>query len=162
MSPQHSVITRFLALTDHSESARTITFGIVVFVVVFGIDVLGRFLGLSWYWERLACNALEAVILTLIASHLLRLREERILRREREIGYLNHHIRNSLALIEMAEQQVKDMEQRGSVVHRASRRICRVLEQLSRNEDVSIDTEIPGSFEGGTNSASRSRSPCGF
>ena len=108
--------------------------------------MIGGSLGLSWYWERLACNVLEAIILTLIASYLLRLREERVLRRKREIGYLNHHVRNSLALIEMAAQQVKDTDQRENVVRGASRRICKVLEQLSHNEDVSIDTENPKRF----------------
>jgi hypothetical protein len=84
----------------------------------------------------------EAAILALIASHLSRLREERLLRRQRELGYLNHHIRNSLAVIQMAEHQLPNTEL-ASEVGQAIRRICTVLEQLARDDEVSIDKNTP-------------------
>jgi hypothetical protein len=142
------IVAWFLTFTER-QLTRTIVYSLAVFVVIYGIDLAARhFTNWNWHWERLACNALEAVVLGSIASRLSRLREERVLRRQREMGYLNHHVRNSLAVIEMAAKQLVDIEHRATTVRRASRRICRVLEQLSRNEDVSIDERTPGSSEG--------------
>ena len=141
------IIAWFLTFTER-QLTRTIVYGLAVFVIIYGIDLAARhFTNWNWYWERLACNALEAVVLSSIASRLSRLREERVLRRQREMGYLNHHVRNSLAVIEVAAKQLSDIELRATTVRRASRRICKVLEQLSRNEDVSIDERTPGSTE---------------
>jgi hypothetical protein len=147
MSPRKSITARYLTLPDYSKPARTIVYSVTALVVVFGIDLIGHLLGWSWYWERLVCNVLEAVILGLIATHLIHLQEERLLRREREIGYLNHHVRNSLALIEIAVHQLVDEEKRYHLVHQGSSRICTVLEQLSRNEDINIDAQIPEKYK---------------
>ena len=147
MSPRKSFLEHYFALTDYSQSARIIVYGVVAFAIIYGIDLLGHSLGWNWYLERLVCNLLEAIILAWTAAHLSGLREERIVRRAREIGYLNHHVRNSLSLIQMAAQQLKDMEKRERVVRKGSNRICSVLEQLSRNEDVSIDNVVPERYE---------------
>jgi hypothetical protein len=141
------IIAWFLTFTER-RLTRTIVYGLAVFVVIYGIDLAVRlFTNWNWYWERLACNALEAVVLSCIASRLSRLREESALRRQREMGYLNHHVRNSLAVIEVAAKQLSDIELRANTVRRASRRICRVLEQLSCRDDVSIDNKIPEKYE---------------
>ena len=134
-------------LLEQSRTVRAIGYGLIIFVVIFGTHLLWHWTGWNWYREELACDALQATILGLIASYLSRLREEGILRREREINYLNHHIRNSLALIQMAEQQLHDVGKRAGAVQQASRRICRVLEQFSRRDDVFIDHKIPEKYE---------------
>jgi hypothetical protein len=143
MSPFGRFVFPSLPFIERSRSTRAKLYGLTAFVVIFVPDLIWHFTGWGWSWARLACDALEAIILALIASHLSRLREERILRRQREMGYLNHHIRNSLSVIQMAEHQLDDTEQRASAVRQATRRICTVLEQLARNEDVFIDENIP-------------------
>jgi signal transduction histidine kinase len=118
-------------------------YGLTAFVVIFLPDLIWHFAGWNWSWARLASDAVEAVILALIASHLSQLREERILRRQRQMGYLNHHIRNSLSVIQLAEQALHDTNERANAIRSATRRICTVLEELTRNEDVSIDENRP-------------------
>jgi hypothetical protein len=135
-----------LSFIERSRSIRATLYGLTAFVVIFVPDLIWHFGGWNWSWARLACDALEASLLALIASHLSRLREERLLRRQREMGYLNHHIRNSLSVLQMAEQQLNNTELRASAVRQATHRICTVLEQLTRNEDVSIDANNPAEF----------------
>jgi hypothetical protein len=108
-------------------------------------DLIMHFAGWDW-WAHLASDAVKAAILALIASQLSRLREERLLRRQRELGYLNHHIRNSLAVIQVAEHQLPNTAL-ACEVRLAIRRICTVLEQLTRDEEVFIDRNTPAKFK---------------
>lgn len=137
------IVDWFLAFTERSRITRTIVCGVIAFVVIFGIDLLWRLGGLSLYSGQLLSDVVEATLLALIASYLSRRREERILRRQREIGYLNHHVRNSLTLIQMAEAQLNDTDQRIATIECACRKILQVIEQLSRAENVSIDNVTP-------------------
>jgi light-regulated signal transduction histidine kinase (bacteriophytochrome) len=146
MSFVKDIVAGYLALTERSQFARFIVYGMTAFAVIFGIDLLWHMTGWSWYWEQLACDVVEAAILAFIASHLSRLREERIIRRQREVQYLNHHIRNALSLIQMAAQQLES-EMHVTAVRHATNRICGVLEQMSRNEELSIDDEAPQRYK---------------
>ena len=130
---------------DGHLATRSICYGLAAFVIIFGIDLvwhLGARLG--WVGERLAADSLEAIALALIAAYLLQLREKRILRQNRQIGYLNHHVRNSLALLKMVEHQLETKQ--ATSVHHAIHRIRSVLEQVSRDEDLSIDERKPGRY----------------
>lgn len=147
MSRIGRVVSLYLRLAERSYFAGVVVYGVTAFVVIMGIDLLGHAAGWNWFGERLVCDLLEAAILGLIAAHLARLRGERMFRRRREIRYLNHHIRNSLALIQMAELQLGDVEQRADAVRRATRRISSVLEQLSRDESLNIDEQVPEKYE---------------
>lgn len=147
MSLIDRIVARYLNLTERSHLIRVIVYGLTAFAVIFGIDLLLHIAGWSWFREQLVCDVLEAALLGLIAAHLSRLREERVHRRKREIRYLNHHIRNALTAIHLAQLQLDNVDQRATAVQRASDRICSVLEQLSRNEDVSINEETPEKYE---------------
>jgi len=46
----------------------------------------------------------------------------------KEIGFLNHHIRNAMHTIELAATAIADHQQRVSVIHGS---VCRVVETLS-------------------------------
>ena len=70
-------------------------------------------------------------------------RDRRLRRRFKEVGYLNHHIRNSLTVIEMAEGYVSEAEERLQMVKNASSRIRRCVEKISRQEDCEIDEQYP-------------------
>ena len=146
MSLLDRIVSRYLSLTEHSHATRVIVYAFTAFVVLSGIDLLWHIARWEWLPERVACNVVEAALLGIIAAYLSRLREERILRRQRELGFLNHHVRNALALIQMAEHQL-DLGQRATAIRTASNRICSVLEQLSRDEDVSIDEQVPERFD---------------
>jgi membrane protein implicated in regulation of membrane protease activity len=138
-------IEQYLRLTEQSQLKRTIVYGLTAFIIVFGLDLLWHYVArLSWFGQTLAADIVEAAVLAVIAAYLSRLREERVLRRQRQVQYLNHHVRNALALIKMIEQQLEGKQ--AIAVHRATTRICAVIEQLSRDEDVSINEAAPGTY----------------
>ena len=74
-------------------------------------------------------------------------RDRRLRQRFKEVGYLNHHIRNSLAVIEMAEGYISEADQRLEMVKKASLRIRRCVEKISREEDCEINEQSPRSLE---------------
>ncbi len=138
-------IDQYLRLTEQSQIKRTIVYGVTAFVIIFSLDLMWHYVvRLNWVGQTLAADLVEAAVLAVIAAYLSRLREERVLRRERQVQYLNHHVRNALALIRMIEQQLEGKQ--AIAVHRATTRICAVIEQLSRDEDVSINEEAPGTY----------------
>lgn len=134
-------VDHYLRLTEHSKTTRALVYGVTIFLVLFGLDLLSDFLGKGWLGEHIPGDLLAATVLAIIGSHISQLREERILRRERQVQYLNHHVRNALTLLKMLEQQLEARQ--ANVVHSAADRICLVVEQLSRDEDVRIDREFP-------------------
>jgi 4-amino-4-deoxy-L-arabinose transferase-like glycosyltransferase len=135
----------YLRLTERSLITRAVVYGLTAFVIILGIDLIGHF-GVRWGWfgERLSADILEATALAIIAAHLSRLREERILRRHRQVQYLNHHVRNALALLKMVEEQLDTKH--AIAVQNAGHRIRAVIEQLSRDEDLSIDEQSPATY----------------
>jgi hypothetical protein len=139
------IIDQYLRLTERSQIARAIVYGLTAFVVIYGIERFSYFFSrMGGFEEQLADDILEAVVLAIIATRLSQLREERVLRRHRQVQYLNHHVRNALALIAAVEHQLETTK--AHAVHRATNRICAVVEQLSRDEDVCIDDKEPGKY----------------
>jgi hypothetical protein len=53
----------------------------------------------------------------------------------KEIGFLNHHIRNAMQLIELADSNIKDPKERTEVVDRCVRRVVETLRRVSRESD---------------------------
>jgi len=80
--------------------------------VGFSLDYLVAVLGLPWPQERLIENVIEGALFIAMVYSVLRERDRRLRRRFKEVGYLNHHIRNSLTVIEMAEGYVSEAEER--------------------------------------------------
>jgi hypothetical protein len=118
---------------------------VTIFVILFGLDLLSDLLGQGWLGEHIPGDILAAAVLAVIGSQISHLREERILRRERQVQYLNHHVRNALALIKMVEPHLEGKD--AVAIRSASDRICLVVEQLSRDEDVRIDPALPGKIQ---------------
>jgi hypothetical protein len=123
--------------------AKAIAWGVLVVVVGLSLDYLVRMVRLPWLQERIVENTIEGVLFTLLVWVVLKAREEHLRRRFKEVGYLNHHIRNSLTVIEMAEGYVHEPGQRLEMVKNASSRIRRCIEKVSRNEDCEIDHHLP-------------------
>jgi hypothetical protein len=122
---------------------RAIGFGLVAFTVVFGLDLLLHVAHRTWLSERLPCDCLEAALAVLIFRKIALRREASDERHERQMGYLNHHVPNSLAVIILAEESLSTSKARMSLVGQATRKICSVIEQLSRDEEVAIDDQNP-------------------
>jgi hypothetical protein len=115
---------------------RAAIWGLIVLVVGYSLDDIFHSLNLSWRSEQLAQNSIEAAIIMLGVAIVLKNRDRRIRRRFQEIGYLNHHIRNALAVIEMAQSAVKEAEKREELVSSSSLRIQLCLQKVSRDEDL--------------------------
>jgi hypothetical protein len=112
------------------------SWGFIVFAVGYPLDYILHGLSLSWQSERLAENSVEAAIIVLAVATVLKNRDRHIRRRFQEIGYLNHHIRNALAVIEMAQRYVNEVEEREELVSSSSLRIQLCLQKVSREEDL--------------------------
>jgi hypothetical protein len=123
---------------------KTVLWVVVVFLTGMLLDLfLHIALGWPWIHERLLENAIEALIIGVFVFTLIDAREKRIQRRFKEVGYLNHHIRNALTIIEMAESSITDAEKHIEMVKAASSRIRRCVEKISRQDDSEINEKEP-------------------
>jgi len=117
--------------------------GLLVTLVGLALDYGFRRMRWPWFTERLVENSIEGAFFTVLVWGLLSARERQTRRRFKELRYLNHHIRNSLSIIEMAEGQVAEASQRLEMVKTASARIRRCIERISREEECEINEEFP-------------------
>ena len=115
---------------------RAAIWGLIVFAVGYSLDDILHSCSLSWRSEQLAQNSIEAAIIILAVATLLKNRDRRIRRRFQEIGYLNHHIRNALEIIEMAQKYAREAEEREKLVSSSTLRIQLCLQKVSREEDL--------------------------
>jgi hypothetical protein len=142
-SSAERLVSRFDQL---SVWARAVIWGWIVFVASFALDlILFRLLfGITRPLAEaiLFANFTSAVLIGVIVFSVLHTREELFNRRQREIGYLNHHVRNALMVIENAEH-LDRQQQRQSMVLEETARIRKCIEQISRNADVEISDENP-------------------
>jgi hypothetical protein len=130
-----------------TQPARAIGFGLIAFTVIFGLDLVFHLAHWNWLRERVVCDSLYATLLIFMAQYISRIREALDERRQRQMGYLNHHVRNSLSVITMAEQALNDKKARSSLVYQASREICTVVDQLTHDEEVAIDQPNPATIK---------------
>lgn len=118
-----------------------ILFGCIVFVLGSTLDVIVHRIyensfAPEWWAERGVENAIEAVLAGIIAYFIILDRERRVEKRIREIRYLNHHVRNALFPLVMSQGVAMETKKRIEIIRDSSERIQRVLEKLSREEDV--------------------------
>ena len=126
-----------------SIAGKALFWGLLVGIVGFCLDYVFKLLRLPWLTERAFENLFEATIFTFLVWALLKARQKHVQRRFKEVGYLNHHIRNSLSIIEMAERTVSEPVQHSEMVKGASMRIRRCVERISRDEDCEINEKSP-------------------
>jgi hypothetical protein len=121
---------------------RAILVGFLAGLLGFALDGVAHLLKYPWYWERLLENTVEGVVIGIVVLKLSRLREQRMERRMREIGFLNHHIRNAMQTIELAAaKQMADAQYR-TAVDQAIRRVIGTLSRINRESDV-LSLESP-------------------
>jgi hypothetical protein len=139
-----SLLSRLL---EHYEKrgivTKAITCGVLVGIVGLSLDYLTSALVVTWIKQRLIENTIEGALFAMLVWIVLSVRDRSIRRRFREVGYLNHHIRNSLTVIEMAEGYVAEADQRLDMVKKATARIKSCIEKISRAEDVEISERSP-------------------
>ena len=123
---------------------RAAIWGWIVFLVTSALDA--AFFQFLFGLTRMHLQAIlfadfsSAVLIGWIMFIVLHKREEILTKRFREIGYLNHHVRNALMVIENAEYVVKE-QQRKSMVLEETARIRKCVERISRIDDVEISEE---------------------
>ena len=114
---------------------RAVLVGSLAALLGFALDEAAHVFGYPWFYERLSENAVEGLVIGLVVFRLYRLREQRMARRMREIGFLNHHIRNAMQTIEWAVKEVAYTRQRVTMIDLSVRRVVQTLSRISRESD---------------------------
>jgi hypothetical protein len=111
---------------------RAVLIGILAALVGVALDEAAHLSGYVWFSERLLENAVEGLVVGFLVFWLSRLREKRMERRMREIGFLNHHIRNAMQTIEFAATDIADAQRR-EAVDLSIRRVVETLSKIDRD-----------------------------
>lgn len=123
--------------------ARAALWGLLISLIGFLLDYSIGQLHWSWITERVVENMFEGALFTLLIWAFLNAWEKSVRRRTKQVGYLNHHVRNSLTVIELAEGHVTQPSERLEMVKQASTRIRRCVEKVSQEEDCEINPQSP-------------------
>ena len=132
-------IDRFLDLPC---KGRAILVGLVVAVLGIAMDEAARAFEYSWFFERVLENLVEGLVIGLVVYWMSCLREKRIERRMREIGFLNHHIRNAMQTITLAATETADPQQRAAMIDMSISRVVETLARINRESDE-LNLESP-------------------
>jgi hypothetical protein len=119
---------------DLTCKSRAVLVGIVVAALGIAMDEAARVFEYPWFFERVLENVLEGLVIGLVVYWMSCLREKRLDRRMKEIGFLNHHIRNAMQAIQLVTAQMPDTEQREAVDLCISR-VVAALSRINREED---------------------------
>src|SRR5215472_8231747 len=113
---------------------RAVLIGFLAGLLGFTLDGAVRVFGYPWFFERVFENVVEGLVISVVVFWLSCLREQRMERRMREIGFLNHHIRNAMQTIELAAREIRDTQQRVAV-DVSVRRVVETLSRINRETD---------------------------
>jgi hypothetical protein len=114
---------------------RAVVVGVLAAFLGFALDEIAHVLGYPWFSERLLENSVEGLIIGYAVYWLSRSREQRMQRRMKEIGFMNHHIRNAMQAIELAAASVDDAQERLGMIQVAVRRVIDTLAKVTRETD---------------------------
>jgi len=120
---------------DLTCKSRAVLVGIVVAALGIAMDEAARVFEYPWFFERVLENVLEGLVIGLVVYWMSCLREKRIERRMREIGFLNHHIRNAMQTITLAATEIPDAQQRMAMIDLSVRRVVETLSRINRESD---------------------------
>jgi hypothetical protein len=126
-----------------SVAYRAAIWGLLVTAISISLHYGTTLLRWAWVSECLVESTIEGASFALLMWMILDAQEKRLRHRFKELGYLNHHIRNSLTTIQMADGYVTEAGQRSEMIADASRRIRLCVEKISREEDCEIDENSP-------------------
>lgn len=93
-----------------------------------------------WYVRAIIIGSLQLVLVTLLVTAVLEQRRRQIIRRKLERRFLNHHIRNAMAQVQLAEQ-VNDRERQRNLVQDAISRVSGTLYRVTDGSDAALSLE---------------------
>ena len=125
-------IDRFLNL---SCKGRAVLVGLVIAVLGVAMDEAARLFEYPWFFERVLENVFEGLVIGFVVYWMGRLREKRMERRMKEVGFLNHHIRNAMQAIKLAATETADAQARTEMIDQSVRRVVETLSAISREND---------------------------
>lgn len=114
---------------------RALLIGLLAALLGVTLDELSHLFGYPWYLERLLENTVEGIVIGVVVFWLSGLREKRMERRMKEIGFLNHHIRNAMQAIKLAATGIADAQERVAVIDLSVRRVVETLARINREGD---------------------------
>ena len=114
---------------------RAVLVGVVVAVLGVAMDEAARAFEYPWFFERVLENVFEGLVIGLVVYWMSHLREKRMERRMREIGFLNHHIRNAMQTITLVAAETADAQQRMAMIDVSVRRVVETLSRINRESD---------------------------
>jgi hypothetical protein len=123
-----------------------VTIGTIVATVAVTLDAAWTQHETVWYVRAIIIASLQLVLVTLLVTAVLEQRRRQIIRRKLERRFLNHHIRNALAQVQLAEQ-VNDRERQRNLVQDAIARVSGTLYCVADGSDaaLSLEKDIQGS-----------------
>lgn len=126
-----------------------ITAGVVGLVVAFvgvTLDEVRRQGNASWYVNAITVAVVEMAIVTALVTTVLEQRRKRAIRRTLELAFLNHHIRNAVTQMSMAEH-IADPQHHQRFVREGVGRISEALFRIANSADLtglSLEVDLQG------------------
>ena len=123
---------------------RAVLVGLLAALLGLTLDEGAHAFAHPWFLERIFENILEGLVIGFVVFRLSCLREKRMERRMREIGFLNHHIRNAMQAIKLAATDIADAQQRMAVIDLSVRRVVETLSRVNReSDDLNLEGRLP-------------------
>ena len=145
----HARRKNFVRFASESFFQSLISASVIGMVVAFSgiaLDAMRRQGNSSWYVSPTTAAIAEAVIVTAMVTMVIEGRRKRAIRRTLELAFLNHHIRNAITQMSMA-QYATEPGQQERYVSESVGRISEVLFRISNSADLtglSLEVDLQG------------------
>lgn len=99
-----------------------------------------------WYAGAVIGAAVEMAVVTILVTIVIEGRRKRAIRRTLELAFLNHHVRNAITQINLAEY-VADPQNHARLVRGAVERISETLFRIANSADLtglSLEVDLQG------------------
>jgi hypothetical protein len=120
--------------------------GVVVGLIGVALNAVRFYANASWDVSAMTAAVVETVIVTALVTIVIEQRRKRAIRRTLELAFLNHHIRNAITQMSMAEY-VADPQQHERLVREAVGRISEALFRIANSADLtglSLEVDLGG------------------
>jgi hypothetical protein len=123
-----------------------LTIAVIVGSVAIILDATWTVRATTWYVRAIVVGSLQLLLVTVLVTAVLEQRRKRIIRRTLEFAFLNHHIRNALSQVQLADH-ISDPERQHRLLQEAIERVSGVLYRLTMTGDtaaLSLERDITG------------------
>ena len=118
---------------SHSVVA-AVTIGLIVAAVAVILDATWTQHATVWYVRAIGIGTLQLSLVTVLVTAVLEQRRKRLVRRTLELAFLNHHIRNALVQVQLADN-VPDGDRRHQLLDEAIERVSSTLTRITMSGD---------------------------